>query len=278
MLVAGIALFVVRPGTAFAHHAEIAVGGDCTAWTTKAEYIGGDEDRKVVVDVIINGEAIQETFFFDFDPGHLGHQDYWLLYERSGSGSLQTSGTITLYRRSGGAYSIVDNSTSVDEGFECEEAQGTVTPLPTDTPEPTSTNTPEPTATDTPVPTATNTPEPAATDTPQPTATNTVQASPTPTPTEPEPTNTPIATNTPPAQPTFISTVEAAAPPNRPPAEEPPSSRQTPPEEPEDGGSGFPRSGYGTQSPGSGLAAGIAGLMLAAGGMIVLGTGLRRRA
>jgi hypothetical protein len=295
MLIAGVAVFVARPQAALAHHAESSFEGDCTGWTISAEYIGGDEDRKGVVDVVINGEVVQETFLFDNEAGHLGHQDFWVLYQRTGTGSLHASGTVTLYKRTGGAYTTFDNSATVDADLDCGEEptvtpgqQGTVTPLPTDTPEPTATGTPEPTATETAVPTATNTAEPTPTEdittdgTVTPLATNTPAASATPTMPAEESTPTPVPTNTPsggpPAGPTLVSTVEAAAPSGPRQPSEPPSSRQTPPEEPEEGGSGFPRSGYGAQSPENGLAGAIAGLMLAAGGLVIMGAGLRRRA
>ena len=190
---AGAVLFVARPGIALAHHVVITEGGDCGGWSTKAEYIGGDSDRKVVVDVMINGEHISQTFYFDNAPGHLGHQDYYLLYQRSGAGAVTTSGTVTMYEKSHGSYSVLAGTDTTALDLVCAtatptstatappptatpsatatvEIQGTITPIPTPThtPQPTSTSTPPATVT---VPTPVSTGTPAATTTPDSSAT-----------------------------------------------------------------------------------------------------------
>lgn len=145
---AGVALFAAHPGIALAHHVAVTEHGDCAAWETKAEYIGGPEDRKVVVDVVINGEVISQTYFFDL--AHLGHLDYYLLYSRSGTGSLVTSGTITMYSRVNGKYTNVADQDSPALTFTCSAPTATRTPTATATaatPVPTSTSTPTRTAT-----------------------------------------------------------------------------------------------------------------------------------
>ena len=282
LLAAGGALFLTRPGVALAHHTETSTSGDCAAWTTNAEYIGGDEDRKVVVDVTINGEHILQTFYFDYGPGHLGHQSYWLLYERSGAGSLAAGGTIVMYRRNhAGAYTIVDGSEVVSVNMQCATATPTATStnthtataIPTDTPAATPTNTSIPTETATPEPSSTSTPlatdTPAATSTttPAPTATSTVvtEGSVTPLP----PTGTAEA-----APPTFVSTVEALLPPGEPAG---PSMRGQPPSDtPSETASGLPNAGAFAGSGRDALLRALSGLALAAAGLVAVSSGLRR--
>lgn len=287
LLAAGAALLLTRPSVALAHHAQTATTGDCAAWTTKGEYVGGNEDRKVVVDVTVNGEHILQTFYFDYGPGHLGHQGYWLLYTRSGSGSLVVSGTIVLYRRSGsGAYTIVDNSEVVSVNMQCATATPTATPtstgtytpttIPTDTPTVTSTLTPTPADTSTPEPT--NTTEPSSTSTPAPTNTQGATSTSTPatTPTSTvvsEGSVTPLPPSSTPAgaTPTFVSTVEALLPPGEP---DGPSTFDSPPSET---ASGLPNTGAFAAGGPEALLRGLFGLLLSAAGLAALGSGLRRQ-
>jgi len=282
LLAAGAALFLTRPGIAWAHHTQVSTSGDCAAWTTKGEYIGGSEDRKVVVDVTINGEHILQTFYFDVGPGHLGHQSYWLLYERSGSGSLVASGTIVLYRRSGaGTYTVVDDTDVVNVNMLCATATTTATAtftsthtataVPTDTPTGTPTVTPPVTETSTPEPTDTHEPSSTstavATNTPVQTATSTAvtEGSVTPLP----PTSTPAA-----ATPTFVSTVEALLPPDQPHEPDQPSNGESPPQET---ASGLPNTGAFAGSGREALLRGFFGVALAAAGLAGVASGLRRQ-
>lgn len=300
MLVAGIAIFVARPGIALAHHVTITEGGACDAWSTKAEYVGGPDDRKIVVDVTINGEHIQQTFYFDLQPGNLGHADYYLLYERHGTGSVTTSGTVTMYQRDGnGQYTIVSDSDETSLDLTCASSStptpvATSTPAPTNTPaEPSATptatatvqeqgtTTPIPTETPTTVPTATNTPQSSATatvvidgaTTPIPTDTPAATNTPVSTATETASTRTPVATatmqaSTPPAStPTFVSSVRGLEPPDQP-------HGGASPRQPT--GYAFPATGAGAAAP-RGIASGIAGAILAGLGLTVVASGLRRR-
>lgn len=276
---AGAAMVIARPGIALAHHTQASTTGDCTAWTTKGEYIGGNEDRKAVVDVTINGEHILQTFYFDNEAGHLGHQDYWLLYERSGSGSLAASGSIVLYSRSGsGAYTVVDNSAGVSVDMQCATETATPTVAASSTATPTATDTPTSTSTpvDTPTPEPTNTVEPTSTTTPPttetPAATSTSTPANTPTSTAVvEGTVTPLPTSTPDdVPPTFVSTVEALLPPQRP---EQPSMGDVPPRET---ASGLPNTGAYADRGWDAIVRGALGIALAALGLTVMATGLRR--
>ncbi|HXH25248.1 MAG TPA: hypothetical protein VNI78_08370, partial [Vicinamibacterales bacterium] len=298
LLVAGITMLFARPDVALAHHGEIYVEGDCYEWETSAVYIGGDGDRKVVVDVWVNDEHIQHTFYFDNSPGGLGHQDYWLLYLRDGSGALHTHGTVQTYAQwyPGGAYSRLDHTASVgvtlDEGpcatpTPLPSATPTQTPTATHTAVPTNTPTPTPTTalqgTITPLPTDTATPAntpPAATNTPEPTPTLVTRGTLTPiatsTPADdedatpasvPTKTNTPVAT-APASTPTYVSTVEGAIPPED-------SGPQAPsaPESPADVPGGLPNTGEGATDTASLLTA-VLGLLLAAAGLAVVATGM----
>ncbi|MBI5289739.1 MAG: hypothetical protein HY873_12275 [Chloroflexi bacterium] len=290
LLATGAGLFLAQPGIALAHHTQVATAGDCAAWTTEGEYIGGSEDRKVVVDVTINGEHILQTFYFDFGPGHLGHQSYWLLYERSGSGSLVATGTIVMYRRSGaGTYTVIDDSDVVTVNMLCATATPTATAtftsthtataVPTDTPTSTPTNTPPATETstaeptNTPAPSSTNTP--AATNTPAVTSTSTATSSPTTTVvteglvTPLPPTRTPAG-----ATPTFVSTVEALLPPGQPHGPDRPSTGNVPPRET---ASGLPNAGAFAGSGRDAMVRGILGMALAAAGLAGVASGLRRQ-
>jgi len=168
---AGLAAFFARPGVALAHHVTVTEGGDCSGWFVRAEYIGGGDDRMVVVDVTVNGEAVQQTFYFDNAPGHLGHQDYWLLFERTGSGAVHASGTIIMYAPDGGAYTDIVDSDAVAWSLVCEDATATPTSSPTATATATPTTAPTSTPSAVPTATATATISPPATDTPEPTET-----------------------------------------------------------------------------------------------------------
>lgn len=192
------AAFALYTRPALAHHDVMVEGGNCNGWHSEADYVGGPDDRKVVLDVTVNGEHIAGTFLFD--SGHLGHQDSYVLYSRSGVGSVDTSGTIAMYSRdSHGHYNVFDAAVHPNLHFDASQcatptASATSTSVPTNTPPPTNTatSTPKPTRTATPtntaVPTNTSTPQPtdtpAPTETPQPSATPS-QGTPTATATTP---------------------------------------------------------------------------------------------
>lgn len=289
---AGVALLVARPGVALAHHVTITERLDCGGWATKAEYFGGDGDRKIIVDVMINDERIAETLYFDNAPGHLGHAAYYLLYDRTGTGSLHTSGTITMYELLGGSYTRVVDSDVAATDMVCATATPTATytatatststPVtPTDTP--TSTATVAEQGSSTPIPTATHTPTPAATTTGvttdgtiTPLATDT--ATPTSTPVTSSETGTPASTNTtvstvtsntpaPQSTPTLVNIVHSSTKPESPVELRSPAS----PNE-----RALPSTGQGARTPGA-IFAGLLGTLVAAIGLGVCATGLRAR-
>ena len=264
---------VVRPGIALAHHVTAMETGDCTAWDTKAEYFGGDGDRKIVIDVMINAEHVSATLYFDLGVGHLGHTDYYLLYDRSGNGSLHTSGTITMYEKIGATYSHVVNNATLGMNFDCA-------PSPTATSTATATTVP-PTNTVTSTATAmeqsTSTPRPART--PSPTATSVITestvtpfASATPTPLTTLEIATPASTNTarttgglatPGARttPTLVSIVHSSARPSESLEPAPPVDRA------------LPSTGQGAPTRGA-ILAGLLGTLVAAVGLVMCARGL----
>ncbi len=300
---AGVLLLIARPGIVLAHHVTITDNLSCSSWSTKAEYIGGPSDRKMVVNVMVNDEHIAQTFYFDNDAGHLGHQNYYLLYQRAGTGSLHTSGTITMYQKVNGAYTSVASVTNANANLTCASTAtptNTATPPSTATPIPsTSTPTPtpgQPTNTPTSTPTAgePGTETPVATNTPQPTSTTTTSETITPIATEtatavttatatsttvsvqststPESTNTSVATGSietpePPSTPTLVSLVRNSTFPEHPGEDQSPSS----PSE-----RALPSTGQGARTPGA-ILVGLLGTVLAAIGLAVCASGMRTR-
>ncbi|MEX0749284.1 MAG: hypothetical protein WD359_00610 [Dehalococcoidia bacterium] len=284
---AGLTMLFARPDAALAHHIETDEDYACDGWTVRAEYIGGNGDRMVVVDVTVNGEHIDETFIFDDD--HLGHQDYYLLYERSGTGSLQTSGTITMYERGRRGYTIEAGTDGTDIDLVCAAPTSTATKTATATPS--TTNTPVPTATSTPEPEDTPetegsvTPLPAETATPDITVNSTI----TPLPTEPptEATQTPVGTSSRNrttstatataaiATPTFTDEVQGGTPPAQPSAPDAPSGGEG--DTPETGTS-FPDAGEGGMDGVSFIVAMLGfGLVIVGIATVVGGRSLRPR-
>jgi hypothetical protein len=238
ILMGVIGVMILNRGTALAHHTQVVESADCNGWSSRAEYIGGSGERKVVVDVVINGEVIQQTFFFDDDAAdHLGVQNFWLLYERTGTGPVVTSGTITLYTKSGGVYTNVVDTDSPSLNFDAGIcATNTPTPTQTHTPTQTPTNTHTPTNTPTHTHTPTNTPTdtPTNTHTPTNTPTGTFTPVPTDTPTNTPthtptntPTNTPTHTFTPTNTPTRTNTPTVRREPSNTPTPEEPTSTPT---------------------------------------------------
>lgn len=282
LLVAALTVFLATSRPVLAHHAEVALEGDCSAWLTTAEYIGGDLDRKVVTDLWINDQHIQLDFYFDFGPGHLGHQDYWLLFSHSGSGSVWVHGTVTVfYRGAGGGYTGVDNIATVDSRIDCPTPTATSAPPSTETATPVPTDTAEPTAT--PTSPSTSTPTSESTDTPEATPTTGVEGSVTPlptdtpsgstsTPTTTASTNTPVPTLTPKestSTPALVTTVESLQPPSGP---DTPRTTDAPPQET---ASGLPSAGAGTRGT-QGALMGALATILAGVGLAVAASGLKK--
>ncbi len=160
VLAAGVLALSV--GTARAHHNTITESANCNGWLSKAGYSGGSQDRKVVVDVTIDGEHISQTFYFNNGAGHLGHPSTsYNLYTRSGDGAVDTSGTITMYSKQGGSYSKLEDTDHPNLHFTAANCA-----TPTHTATATATRTSTPTKTSTLVPTSTNTATPVHTSTP----------------------------------------------------------------------------------------------------------------
>ncbi|MEX2247940.1 MAG: hypothetical protein WEC75_14800 [Dehalococcoidia bacterium] len=273
--VAGILLLTVS--AASAHHNQVTEAADCTGWLSRGDYIGGGADRKVVVDVVINGEVIQQTFFFDNGPGHLGHQDEWELFHRDGEGPVDTSGTVKMYAKQNGQYTQLVDSDTLNLHFNDDSCHPTATPEPTQThtPQPTSTNTPLPTSTNTAQPTGTHTPISTSTKTAEPTSTHTAQATSTKTA---EVTRTRTAVST--ATKTKTKTATTVPATTVPPTQTPQSAVegvQQPPAPPVSETLALPSAGDGSGSGSARTTAGFA-LLAAAFGLAVIEMGLRRRA
>lgn len=278
LLVVGMLVVVARPGIALAHHVMISDRIDCAGWETKAEYVGGSADRLVVVDVVINGKVISQSFYFDNKPGHIGHQDYYLLYDRSGSGPLHTSGTVTLYEKSrGNRYDVVSGAESTNIDLNC------VTP--TSSPAaPTETATPIATATaaDTATPVATSTASAIATNTPPATATESIFGTVGPLVTE-TPAATSSSAGTTPSAPSTLNATTPGAPGSGTPVLTSSVRGLTHPESPSDKPSApngsrrtFPATGDGAHTRTRG-ASGVLGTLLAAAGLLVVALGMRTK-
>jgi hypothetical protein len=280
-LAAGIVVFLARPGVALAHHLELTQQLDCYSWSIRSEYIGGSGDRKVVVDVTINGDHIFEEFFFDNAPGHLGHPASYVVLDESGSGSVVATGTVKLYEKRNGSYVYVADVETVSANLVCAPTPTNTpaaTATPTDTPEATATNTPVSTSTATPTSPAepTETPGIAGTVTPLPTHTPGTPATATPTAPSggentPAPSATPEATSTPEtpvetpeSTPTFVDEVRGST---------PPAGGPTPPAG--DTGTLFPDTGDGRATT-QGFIVALLGLALAGTGLTIIARGLRR--
>ena len=51
LAIAVAAAFALHAGAALAHHDAMIESASCDGWHSEADYVGGSEDRKVVVDV-----------------------------------------------------------------------------------------------------------------------------------------------------------------------------------------------------------------------------------
>jgi hypothetical protein len=132
-----------------AHHGDFYAEADCYGWKVGAKYVG-DEDRRVDVDVTVNGEHIVSS--------DTGYHDGQKLFERSGVGSVDATGTIKVYFKKHGTWKL-ESKRSLDFHFDFSPC----VPTPTATATPTETPpAPTPTATSTP----TSPPEVAPTETP----------------------------------------------------------------------------------------------------------------
>lgn len=283
LILAGVMLFVLRPGVALAHHVELSATTTCYDYRFQADYIGGESTR--YAEVRVNGTLVQTT---SFQPNGGNALAFFVL-----EGPLPTNTTVNvrMYRPTTGAPALEDQDTlNVTKDLTC-----TVTPTNTSVPTNTATPTHTATATDTvtPIPTetavpATHSPVPTETYTPEATPTATLELTQTSTAvptvtaelatetpdtatTTPAATNTPVPTNTPapPPSPTFVSTVESLLPqrPDQPGGTDSPGGETA---------SGLPSTGAGQQGMQS-VAVALSSLLLGAVGLGVISSGLRRR-
>ena len=278
MLLAGAVLFVSQTGVALAHHVNLSASSTCYDFRIQADYIGGDESR--YAEVRVNGTHVATATF----PANT--EEALAFYVLEGLLPTNTTVNIRMYRPTSGDPVLEDqDSVTVNKAATCEAptatptATGTATHTATATATATATNTPNetatPMATDTPAPT--ETPTASSTETPTQTNTATMTSTAEPETSTPEvPTSTPVPTNTPEGQtsveesPTFVSTVESLLPPARP---EGPGTSGNPPNET---ASGLPNAGAGSQGL-EGMAVALVAAALAAGGLAVMSTGIRRQ-
>jgi hypothetical protein len=140
--------------TVEAHHGDFYATADCYGWTVGAKYVG-DEDRRVDVDVTINGEHIVSS--------DTGYHDGQTLFERNGTGSVDATGKIKVYYKSHREWKL-ESKRTLDFHFDFTPCQPTETP--TQTPPETPTVTPPETPTVTPPETPTVTPPESSRETP----------------------------------------------------------------------------------------------------------------
>lgn len=144
----------------FAHHDTVSENATCESWYSKGEYSGGNEDRLVHVNVIVDGQVINKWYLFDdhdyLGIKHLGHKDHFTFWDKSGTGSVTTSGSVTMYSKDHGFYTHVEDTDTLGLNFNkesCQEPTATPTPSPVCddgqcvTPTPTEEVTPTPTQT-----------------------------------------------------------------------------------------------------------------------------------
>jgi hypothetical protein len=283
IFVAALAVFLLRPGIALAHHVELSATTDCYTYTIEADYIGGDEAR--YAEVRVNGTLVGT---YNFPAGTEESDNFYVL---TGDLPVDVTVEVRMYKPQPGPDSLEDvDVVTVDESPTCTAtatATGTATPSSTNTPIPTATDTATMVPTDTPAPTDTPQPTdtPVDTPTPAPTETTVIEGTVTPAPSATNtsvPTNTPqLSTHTPVATststpeteieetPTYVSTVESLLPPTGP---EGPSTSDSPPS---GTASGLPNAGEGARGA-QGIVFGLLATLLAGAGLGVVASGVRR--
>jgi hypothetical protein len=168
-----IAAMALLTTAAEAHHGDFYASADCYGWKVTGKYVG-DEDRRVDVDVTINGEHIVSS--------DTGYQTGDVLFERAGTGSVDAVGKIKVYYKSHGEWKL-EAKDKLDFHFDwapCETPTSSPTPESTPSATPTPGATPSPTAEATPSPTAEATPSPTPESSPTPEVSPTPESSPTP--------------------------------------------------------------------------------------------------
>jgi hypothetical protein len=130
LLIGAVALAIVAALAAFAptvsaHHGDFYSSADCYSWTVGATYTG-DNDRRVDVDVTVNGEhiVISDT---GYDTGDT-------LFERTGTGSVDAQGTIKVYYNRHGSWRL-ESENSLDFHFDFETCVPESTPVASPSPE-----------------------------------------------------------------------------------------------------------------------------------------------
>lgn len=115
LLIGAVTLAIVVALAAFtstvsAHHGDFYSSADCYSWTVGATYTG-DEDRRVDVDVTVNGEHIVSS--------DTGYSTGDTLFERSGTGSVDAEGTVKVYYKRHRTWKL-ESENSLDFHFDFE--------------------------------------------------------------------------------------------------------------------------------------------------------------
>lgn len=275
LIAAALALFLMRPGVALAHHVDLSATTTCHSYTVEADYVGGEEPR--YAEVRVNGVLVNTVSF----PADTDVADNF--YTLAGPLPANLTVEVRMYRAQPGPDALEDiDSVNVNASASCTTTSTpTATATSTDTPAPPS-STPTATATHTPV--DTETPEPTPTTSTQgsvtplpsdtPSSGSATPASPTSTSTPTGETQTPANTSTPDdgsvsSTPTLVTTVEALQPPAGP---DRPGTTGSPPQET---ASGLPSTGDGTGGV-AGIVMGVTATLLGALGLAVTSSGMRR--
>jgi hypothetical protein len=109
-----------------AHHGDFYASADCYGWEVGATYVG-DTDRRVDVDVTVNGEhiVISDT----------GYETGDVLFERSGTNSVDAVGTIKVYYKRHGNWKL-EAKDKLDFHFDWSVCEETPPPPPQPSPTP----------------------------------------------------------------------------------------------------------------------------------------------
>ena len=180
-----------------AHHNTITQTASCSGYTVKADYVGGNDTRRVLTNVVFKLDGgIDQNIASDWRGASNGFN----IFTRTGTGNheVKATGTVKLYScdeqnddlwtQSGIVKCDAGGSNNSDDGWDLVETDT----FNLDYKGSCATSTPSPTV----IPTPTVTPSPIMTPTGTPTATSTMSPSPTPSQ-SPEPTETPVPSETP---------------------------------------------------------------------------------
>jgi hypothetical protein len=130
LLIGAVTLAIVTALAAFtptasAHHGDFYSSADCYGWTVGATYTG-DENRRVDVDVTVNGEHIVSS--------DTGYKTGDTLFERTGTGSVDAEGTVKVYYKRHSQWKM-ESEDSLDFHFDFETCVPETTPVASPSPE-----------------------------------------------------------------------------------------------------------------------------------------------